>query len=162
MTNFYCDASWKDGDGTISYFDSISKTFYVSRKFKSNSSIECECYAAIICLSHSLQYKELEKIIVNTDLELLPSKLNSGQSIAKIPGHIIKCISSMMHVFSDTTEIDVRYASHKTHPIMRLVDLLAYRQLKNIGLNEYKKDVFGDMHTCQIIEFDVELFNYKD
>lgn len=158
MINFYCDASWNNGLGTISYYDSIEQVFYVSRHFKANSSIECECYAAFYCLSHALKHKDQTRIIVNTDLEMLPSKINSGKSTAKIPGHIIKCITMLMNVYEEI-DIDVRYASHKTNPVMRLVDILAYRQSKQMELDAYKRDVFKDMHTCPIVEFDVELFD---
>jgi len=161
----YADSSWKDGTAAFSYTDTHSKTFYVSNLFNCDSSVSAECYGAYCAIIHGIKTATMynyNTITVYTDLLKLESlnndKKNKMYKKENIVNNILKHIELHLSLYNSDLNFKIIYINHKKEPHLRLVDLLAYRQLKGIVIDKYKKDVFKELSHWKIHYVTFETF----
>jgi len=163
----YADSSWKDGKATFSYTDTHNEIFYVSNLFVCESSFVAECYAVFNALTHGVESASkygYDTITIYTDLLKLED-LNTGHRGKKfrkrancVTAGILDYMEMCMMIYSPEVEIKIVYMDHKKEPHLRLVDLLAYRQIQGIVLDKYKKDVFKELCHWDVQKFTFETF----
>ena len=163
----YADSSWKDGKASFSYTDTHNEIFYVSKLFPCDSSFVAECYAVYNAICHgitSAKKNNYTNITIYTDLLKLED-LNTGLKNKKlkkkrncVASSLLDHMESYIIVHHPEIKIKIVYMDHKKEPHLRLVDLLAYRQLQGIVLDKYKKDVFKDLSHWSVQQFTFETF----
>lgn len=159
----YTDASWKDGIATFSFYNTHECIFYVSVKFQIETSMMAECYSAYYGLLSSLKFatnNDYTHLILHTDLQNLVGSFNFKPITTKAVKPITESIMMLIAIFSDELEISIEYTKPKTQPIMRLVDMLAYRKINNMNLESNKSQVFGEFKNVPVVRFLPDILEY--
>lgn len=163
----YADSSWKDKIATFSYVDEHNKVFYVTKKFTCESSVVAECYAVQAALINGLKTAHdngYTHLIIYTDLKILEKindcKFKKFKRTGKgLTTKLFNLIEFYINLYQYDVDVTIVYMDHKKEPHLRLVDLLAYRQIQGIQLNKYKADVFLTLKSWSIQEIVFETFD---
>lgn len=167
VLEIYADSSWKDGKTAFSYANNHNKIFHVSELFICDSSAVAEVYSVQYALSNCMRIaleNDYTHIHLYTDLKIL-ERLNTlhEKPIRKqrtcLFNSIFNTIDFHINLYHNDINVTVIYSDHKKEPHLRLVDLLAYRQIQGIALTKYKQDVFKELSNWKVKEFVFETFD---
>lgn len=138
----YCDSSWKGKKGVFAFYDTHTECFYVSNLFVSDTSVTTECIAAYAGLMHVLKNPDVTEILVHSDLDMISTYNLDLHSKNNLTGAYLNLLAMTLSIFDDV-KIKFKYTNRTMSNAMRLVDILAYRKIKNMNLHAHKPTVFG-------------------
>lgn len=167
LVELYADASWSivQDVGVISFYETYTNEFYVSNKFKCDSSKSAECVAVDLALQALLvkihkNNLPVTSIIIYTDLLDIVNKFNNYSNCTDLTANcILRNLFSNISIFSDEINIEIKFTNRKKSNIFQLVDMLAYRKLKDIPLEIEKKFVFGMYADTNVNSYSVKWYD---
>lgn len=157
MLSIYSDSSFKDGRAVATVFDDVAKAFLISNFFNTADSVTAEVIAATMGLQRAntiLSHGTITDVTVYTDCRPIALYLNgtlelrdfSFSESTRVAMNIhAKLRSEIINTFK--VNVNCQFINKKDCEVMRVVDMISYRQILGKPLHYRQHITFGSYKT---------------
>lgn len=153
MINIYSDSSFKDGRAVATVFDDKANAFLISNFFTATDSVTAEVIASMYGIQRAatlMKHGNLGEYSIFTDCMPIAQYLNStlelressfSESTREAICEFLKYKNSLVNQFQ--CKVNVSFVNKRNCEIMKVVDMVSYRQLLGKPLYYRQHITFG-------------------